>query len=174
MTTIKDLKSMAAGTEVKGMALMIKTARKTFRDTDGLAYQEVVFMDASGEMTGHILLGRADKSEQGHKAISEFSLWKSKTNICVMDGEIQDTDERKKESVKLLVFECFDAATPLTYDQNQELQQEDWKQIRQDEIKGKIRHGLVCAMVQTGDYTSLGPTEKKDIGDMVDFIMTGN
>ena len=132
MTMIKDLKKMAAGTEIKGFPLMIKTARQTFKDADGNIVQEVVFMDSSGEMTGHILLE------------NEAARWKSKTNICIMLGVIQDTDERKKEAEKLFVFECFDAATPLTFDQSQELQAEDWKRLRQDEIKGKIRHGQVC------------------------------
>lgn len=133
---IKDLKSMAAGVEVKGLPLMIKTARKAFTDAEGTTYQEVVFMDASGEMTGHILIDE------------HVALWKSKTNICIMEGILQDTDERKKEGVKIVVFECFDAATPLTFDQGQDLQAEDWRKIREDEIKSKVRCWLVSASIQ--------------------------
>ncbi|KKK98992.1 hypothetical protein LCGC14_2637230 [marine sediment metagenome] len=168
-TRIKDLKSMAAGTEIKGMPLMIKTARKPFTDAEGTTYQEVVFMDATGEMTGHILL------EMGE---SEFILWKSKTNICIMDGILQDTDERKKEGIKLLVYECFDTATPLTYDQNQDLQAEDWKRLRQDEIAGKIRHGICCSLIQRirieGRINILPDKQMKDdINELADFILTG-
>lgn len=165
---IKDLKKMVAGTEVKGLPLMIKTARNTFRDAEGTTFQEVVFMDATGEMTGHILLEASDSDSHGQQKASKFSVWKSKTNLCIMDGVLQDTDERKKEGVKLVVFECFDAATPLTYEQGQDLQAEEWRQLREDEIKGKIRHGLVCADKSAG-VTPL----KADILMWTDFIMTG-
>lgn len=166
---IKDIKKMAAGTEIKGLPLMIKTARKPFTEAGGQTYQEVIFMDSSGEMTGNILL------DPDIGCVP----WKSKTNICIMLGEIQDTDERRKESVKLVVYECFDAATPLSYDQGQELQAEDWKQLRQDEIKGKIRHGLVCALVPRMEFgphmavLKLTDGYKQDINNLVDFIMTG-
>lgn len=166
---IKDLKSAAAGTKVKGFPLLIKTARKTFRDADEVTWQEVVFMDASGEMTGHIQLENVGVR------------WKSKTNICIMNGVLQDTDERKKEGTKLVVYECFDAATPLSFDQQQELQAEDWKRLREDEIKGKIRHGLVCAMTRNLETESglrrnilqLTDENKDYIAELVKFIMTG-
>lgn len=180
---IKDLKNMAAGTEIKGFPLLIKTARKSFRDAEGTTYQEVVFMDASGEMTGHILLEYTGKEHQEghHTGTAGFSLWKSKTNLCIMDGVIQDTDERKKEGMKLVVYECFDAATPLTYSQDQDLNAEDWKKLREDEIKGKIRHGLLCAFIQSNqikpDTTSgkehIPKFAKTIINELVDFIMTG-
>ena len=166
---IADLKKMAAGTEVKGLPLMIKTARKTFTDAEGTTFQEVVFMDVSGEMTGNIVLVASDRdrSNDYHKA-GEFTPWKSKTNLCIMDGILQDTDERKKEGVKLVVFECFDAATPLSYEQGQDMQAEDWRRIREDEIRGKIRHGLVCADKSAGTTPN-----KSDILYWTEFIMTG-
>ena len=168
---IADLKKMAAGTEVKGLPLMIKTARNTFTDAEGTTFQEVVFMDSSGEMTGHILLEVTDNKPTGHHTgAAAFVEWKSKTNLCIMDGVLQDTDERKKDGVKLVVFECFNAATPLSYDQGQDLQAEDWKKIREDEIRGKIRHGLSCAYITSG----ANPMDSKElILEITDFIMTG-
>ena len=159
---------MATGTEVKGFPLMIKTARNTFRDAEGTTFQEVVFMDVTGEMTGHILLEVSDSDPRDRHNVDKFIRWKSKTNICVLGGVLQDTDERKKESTKLVVFECFDAATPLSYDQNQELQAEDWKRLREDEIKGKIRHGLCCATLSAGNKV-----DKEYVLELQDFIMAG-
>lgn len=166
MTMIKDLKKSAAGTAIRGLALMIKTARKPFKDANGDIYQEVVFMDASGEMTGHIFID------------NEATRWKSKTNLCIMNGELQFTDERGKESNKLVVFECFDAATPLGYDQVQDLQAEDWKKLREDEIKGKIRHGQVCAYIKgytnkVGAMPSVTETIKKTILEWQEFVLNG-
>jgi hypothetical protein len=170
MTTIKDLKSMAEGTEIKGLPLMIKTARKTFRDAEGTTFQEVVFMDASGEMTGHILLeSTGDEPGTGHhEGASGFKLWQSKTNLCIMDAVLQSTDERKKEGNKLVVFDCFNAATPLSYDQQQDLQAEDWKRIREDEIRGKVRHWVVCSYIQ-----NKGAYSKNKVREDVEFIVTG-
>lgn len=155
---IKDLKSMAAGTIVKGFPLLIKTARKMFTDPNGETWQEVVFMDASGEMLGHI-------SMEGNVP------WQSKTNLCIMTGEIQDTDERKKEGTKLIVTDCFDTVAPFTFDQKQDMQEEDWKHLREEEIKGKIRHGLCCAFIQSNTGNPLN--QKDQINEITDFIMKG-
>lgn len=153
---------MAAGTIVKGFPLLVKTARKVFTDAVENKWQEVVFMDSSGEMLGHIAM-------EGNVP------WKSKDNLCIMQATLQDTDERGRQGMKLVVTDCFDTATPFTYDQGQEMQAGDWKKMHEDEIKGKCRYGLVCACINAnfnifdlakGDYT-------KPINSIVDFIMTG-
>jgi len=176
---IKDLKSMAAGTEVRGFPLLIKIARQPFRDTDENVWQEVVFMDSSGEITGHILLATNSPEPKGHHTgTAGYEPWQSKQRLCVMDGEIQDTDIRKKEGVKIVITECFDLAVNLTFDQRQELQAEDWKKLREDDIRGKIRHGLSCSFVR-GYAEKHGTMPKPDIDrkmnilEWQDFIMTG-
>lgn len=47
----------------------------------------------------------------------------------------------------------------------------DWVKARQMEIKGKVRHGVVCAMIQSGNKIPLN--EKEHIDRIVDYIMTG-
>ena len=179
--TIKDLKSMAAGTKIQGIPLFIRTARGTFRDADGVLFQEVRFMDKSGEITGHILYDEPESTEyQSHKTTGlPPGHWRSKQTLCIMEGLIQDTDERKKEGVKIVIRECFDTAVNLSYEQGQEIDAEDWKQLRQDEIKGKIRHGICCSLIQR--ITSVGgitivPNKKmkSEINELADFIMTGD
>ena len=53
----------------------------------------------------------------------------------------------------------------------------DWQLKLQDEIRGKVRHGVVCAMIQASGLREGIPTPcegfKKDINEWVDFIMTG-
>lgn len=173
---IKDLKKLAAGTEIKGFPLFIRTARGTFKDAESVLFQEVRFMDKSGEITGHILQDEPDVSEyQSHETTGlPPGIWRSKQTLCIMKGFIQDTDERKKEGVKIVIYECFDTAVNLSYEQGQELQAEDWKQLRQDEIKGKIRHGLVCvARRELGLRGPLSQMHKQIIKSDVDFIMNG-
>lgn len=171
---IKDLKSMAAGTEVKGFPLLIKTARGTFSDGEENIWQECVFMDSSGEIVGHILQDSYEADYKSHKTTGQAGIWQSKQRICVMEATIQDTDIRKKEGVKIVITECFDLAVRLTFDQRQELSDEEWRQLRQDEIKGKIRHGLVCvARKDLGFKGPLSQMHKQVIHSDVDFIMTG-
>lgn len=162
---IAELKKLAEGTEVAGLPLLIKTARKTFADTDNLFWQEVVFMDATGEIIGHVLMD------------SEAAHFQSKTRLCIMKATIQPTDagHRGKEANKLVVTECFDMAVKLSYDQVQGLDEIDWEAKREAEIRGKIRHGIVCACIQGQVFTpgEFEPDEKLLINALVEFIMTG-
>ena len=66
---IKQLLEMPVGTKVSEYTLLIRTARGASTDSDGKSWQDVRFIDASGEMEGQIQI----KSE-AHK-------WQSKTNI---------------------------------------------------------------------------------------------
>ena len=181
-TMIKDLKRMAAGTEVVGIALAIKVGRKAERDPDGSIWQSVVFIDSSGELPGRILL--ADNAELGeHKDQAGYRVWKTKEHIVVMRGQMQDADERKKETEKLVVFECFDAVPPLSYDQTQAWQSDDadeWREARKEEIRGKVRHGVSCAVIQgcmsnpqSHGNLPLLEYNKASINAWVDFIITG-
>ncbi len=177
---IKDLKSMAEGTKIQGLPLFIRTARGTFRDAEGVLFQEVRFMDKTGEITGHILQDEPDESEyQSHKTTGlPPGIWRSKQTVCIMEGLIQDTDERKKEGVKIVIRECFSTCVNLSYEQGQELEAEDWKQLRQDEIKGKIRHGLACSFIrgyaQKHGTVPLPDTDRKmNILKWQEFILVG-
>ncbi len=55
---------------------------------------------------------------------------------------------------------------------------EEWYAARQEEIKGKCRDGVVCAMIEAGeidlkDEIPIPPAHKDRIVSIVDFIMTG-
>ncbi len=173
---IKDLKKLAVDTEISGVPLLIKTARPTFWDAEENGWQEVVFMDSTGELTGHILLEPHEPEYESHKTKNvPPSIYLSKQRICIMKATMQETDIRRKEGMKVVITECFDLAVRLSYSQREEMQEEDWQQVRQDEIKGKIRHGLVCSLIKAKEVAlePIAEDSKKLIKDMVDFIMTG-
>lgn len=48
----------------------------------------------------------------------------------------------------------------------------EWQLRLKDEIRGKVRHGVVCAMIQSGDQFGL-ESDKEYVNKVVDFIMTG-
>jgi len=174
--SIKELKNMVDGTKISGVPLLIKTARATFRDAEENIWQEVVFMDATGEITGHILQDSYESEYKSHKTTGDAPFWRSKQRICVMEATIQDADIRRKEASKIVITECFNLAIRLTFEQRQELTDEDWKQLRQDEIKGKIRHGIICAMIQSPSNkppNANDPKVNEYVNALVDFIITG-
>ncbi len=177
---IKDLKKMTIDTEISGVPLLIKIARPTFWDGELNGWQEVLFWDATGEITGHILLDPQETYEEiaknhPHRKNVPPDCLLSKQRICVMKATMQETDIRRKEGMKIVVTEWFDLAVRLSYSQRQEMQEEEWQQLRQDEIQGKIRHGLVCSLIKAKEIAlePIAEESKKLIDSMVDFIMTG-
>lgn len=168
-TTIAELKTLTSGTEVGGFALLIKTARRAF--TEGVnAWQEVVFMDVTGEMLGHVLL--ATKKEHDLRT-GGYTPWQSKTNLCIMKATLQTTDDRGKDSLKLVVTDCFDTVTPLSWDQRDELTAADWQRLHDEETAGKIRHGLTIACIGAFKRLTINDAEKAAINSLVEFIKHG-
>lgn len=154
---IADIKKLNEGVELRGFPLLIKTARKAYHDpNDDIWWQEVVFMDASGEIAGQIQI------EQ------QSACWQSKVNLCIMDGTLQRTDAHGHDQYKLVVTECFDTATPLTWTQQQDLTAEEFSKAREQEVKGKIRCWLVAAVLQNGKKPV-----KNEINDLVEYVMKG-
>ena len=173
-TTIAEIKKLPIGTELKGFPLLIKTARAAFTDGEKKNWQEVVFMDASGEMIGQILLPESkENAYSGRSRIGVAASWKSKTNLCIMQATIQMTEDRNRQDTKLVVTDCFDTATPLTYDQQQDLTADEWQRLHVEEIEGKIRHGLTIAWVQATKRLNITLPEKKMINELVEFVKHG-
>jgi putative phage-type endonuclease len=55
--------------------------------------------------------------------------------------------------------------------------EDEWLQAKQMEIRGKVRHGVVCALIQHNgiEFSKLGKLDdiKNGINSIVEFIMTG-
>jgi hypothetical protein len=169
-TTIAEIKKLPVGTEIQGIPLLIKTARRAFADGENRTWQEVVFMDVSGEMLGHILLPTVENHD---KRTGGYTPWQSKTNLCIMQAIVQATEDRNKQDVKLVVTDCFNTATPLTYAQNDELTADDWQRMHEEEIDGKIRHGLTLTWVGACKRLIITDEERKLINGLVEFIKRG-
>ena len=183
--TLEEFKQLAGGTKLDSIILVIKTARKPFEvndDNGDVWWQEVVFMDATGEMPGEIFMGSytPESGTKNENRAVPHNVWRSKQKIYLVNGEIQDADIRGKEGKKIKVFEARDMAPQLTFDQYNDISHaETQSQLvsRDDEIRGKIRHGIVCAMIKSTDsgcdWPSPKPETKKFITSWVDYIMTG-
>jgi hypothetical protein len=170
---IANLKALNEGVEVKGFPLLIKTARNVYVDTDGNCWQDVVFMDVSGEMLGQILLENSeDKKYAPHNTTGIARKYQSKQNICIMEGYIQNTDRGGKSQNKIVVIECFDTATQLSFDQQQELSAEQWQKAHEEEVKSKIRCWLVAACMEHESHI-VNEKFKNWINELVEFVYTG-
>ena len=169
-TTIMEIKKLPVGTELKGFPLLIKTARAAFQDGDQKTWQEVVFMDASGEMLGHIFLPTVKNHD---RRTGGYQAWKSKTNLCIMQATVQTTEDHNRQDVKLIVTDCFDTATPLTYDQHEELTAEDWQRLHDEEIDSKIRCLLTVEWIGTAKRLTVSDAEREAIRGLVQFVRKG-
>ena len=170
---IAQLKQMNEGVKVKGFPLFIKTARKVFQDSEKNWWQEVVLMDSSGEMIGQILLEDGESQDRQHETTGGIAKYKTNQNICIMEGEIQRTDARGKEQNKLVITECFDTATPLSFDQQENLSAEQWQKAHEEETRSKIRCWLVSSAIQAGKGFGCTEIDKAWINKCVDFVLTG-
>ncbi len=169
-TTIAEIKKLPVGTEIQGVPLLVKTARRAFADGENKTWQEVVFMDVSGEMLGHILLPIIENHD---RRTGGYTPWKSKTNLCIMKATLQTTDDRGKDSLKLIVTDCFDTATPLTYDQQQDLTADEWQQLHNEEINSKIRCLLTAEWIGAVKRLTLSDAERDAMRNLVKWVRDG-
>lgn len=164
---------MAHGTEVVGLPLYIKTARKCVLMGDNSYWQEVVFMDCSGEMTGYILYAPPEESSeynQRRKTASPLGSWKSNDRIVVIKGSVQECDERRKESNKLMVEECCSTTPNLTFDQRQQLSAEEWKVLKRDETLSKIKCWYISSAIQSNQIQLMQPTHFNQVLAAIDIL----
>ena len=141
--------------------LTIKTCKKTW-EIDKVWYHQVVFMDNTGEIPADIKIGKYLPLKRGQ-------------DVSVIIGTVRDAEYLGKPR-KILFVDQYSLPTMTVDDYNE--QEEDWSRMREDEIKGKIRHGLSCAFVQgyaqrEADVPVATESNKKYILKWQEFIMTG-
>jgi hypothetical protein len=139
--------------------LTIKTCKKTWQVKE-VFYHQVIFMDETGEIPADVKIGNKYIPLQRGKEV----------NIII--AEVREAEYLGKPR-KILFVDQYSLPTMMVDDFN--AQEEDWSRIQQDQIKGKIRHGLVCSLIQAKEIAlePIAEGSKKLINDMVDFIMTG-
>lgn len=161
MTTIKQLLAMPIGQGTGGYTLPIKTRKKKWQ-VEEIWWQQVILMDKTGEIPADVKIGT-------YKPLD------GKIEIRIIVAEIQNAEYLGKDRKKLVVDQY--SIPSMTMDEYY-TQEEDWHCQHEEEIKGKIRHGIICAMIsrnpKDGNITLI-PDErcKQDINELVNFIMTG-
>ena len=194
--TIVQLLEMPIGQRTGGFLLTVKTAKKFWevpnkdgvkvghKGTGRILHQQAILTDETGEIIADI---KILSPEHGNlcDAIKVGAI------IRVVVCEIQIAYDKKgdtPEPNKKLFIDQFSAY--IKEDAGREsvwgpegAEALAWQEARQEEVKGKCRHGVVCALIQSPEYRlghdkTLGPWEPNKIGKefvnkVVDFIITG-
>lgn len=158
---IKQLQTQPIGQKISGFTLSIKTYKKNWQ-SGKFWWQQIICMDETGEMPVDVKTGLVYNPIRGRA-----------NAIHVIVAKIQEAEYLGKDRKKLVVDQFSIPA--ITYDQGQELEAEQWKQHQEDEIKGKIRHGVVCSMIQAdfNIHELAEGTYNSDVNSLVNFIQTG-
>ena len=158
---IEQLLLQSHGQKIGGMTLTVKTSKKTW-EIGKIWWQQVVFMDGTGEIPADVKIG-------GYNPIIRGS------EVRVIVSEVRDAEYLGKPR-KILVVDQYSIPTITVDEWNAEV--EEWRQLREDEIKGKIRQGLSCAFIagfarREADVPAVSESYTKYILEWTDFIMTG-
>jgi hypothetical protein len=186
---LEELKHCPHGTELEGVILVIKVARKAFDtiDDDGKQqwWQEVVFMDVTGEMPGEIYLGTysPEPGTKNENRTRPHTPWRSKQKIFVVEGKILDGDVRGKMGRKVQIMECRDLAPQLSWNQWNDISQaETDEQLKsrergqEQEIRGKcltlfIMHFIGAVAKECGEVPKVRKQDVERFDEWVDIAM---
>lgn len=160
MITVEQLKEMSDNQPIGGgFPMSIKTFKKKWQVKD-IWYQQVILFDDTGEIPADVKLG--PKYNPLNCAVIE-----------VIVAKVRDAEYLNKPCKILYVdqwrYPLGDADELSNFDRYQI----GLKPIQ--EIEGMIRHGLVCALIQTGELrpSEISPEIKMLINHLVEFVKTG-
>jgi len=154
--TIDQILKMPIGQKFGGFDLTIKTAKKKWQVNKTWMHQ-VCLMDETGEMLADVNIGQYIPLHRG-------------TRIHIIVAEVQDNEKGKK-----LYIDQFDRLTMTVPEYEAQIgsAEDDWDKVN----RGKVRHGLICALIRSGQIKEedipLGSGAKMKIEALVDYIMTG-
>ena len=155
MITIAQLLVMPVGERVGGGFLMtIKTVKKSTQLPNGKFVHTVVLFDNTGEML-------ADIKDPG-----TYNPPIRGTQLLIVVAEIQAAEKGTKLYIDQFDFPAS-KSEPDYYAGGDNIP--DWQTI----TRGKIRHGIVCACIKTGNSLVRVNELKPQIEELVEYVFTG-
>ncbi len=152
--TIEQLLNGAVGEKTGGGFVMsIKTFKKTWETEEGW-FQQIILMDKTGEMPADVFLGK------------KYDTLRGKGNqIKIIVCEIQEAEYLGKDRKKLYI----DQYATLTQTVSEyEARINEAELARDIQVKGMVRHGLVCSFIRASKEIN-----KPEIENLVEYIVTG-
>ncbi len=164
MTIDRLLKMQIGQHAAGGFVLTVKKTKKSVKLPNGRYIHTVVLFDNTGEML-------ADFKDPGGAGVYNPLIKGQQVKIIV--AEIQAADSTGQAKVDQTGTKLFvDQFVLETSTQYKEEEYPDWRVT----VRGKIRHGLVCAGIKAGRINmvdEIPKTAKKIIESHIEFIMTG-
>lgn len=158
---INQLLMQKTGQKIGGFTLSIKTYKKNWQ-SGKFWWQQVICMDETGEIPVDVKTGLVYNPIRGRAQA-----------IHITVAEVQEAEYLGKDRKKLVVDQ-FTIPT-ITFDEGQELEAENWARLKEEEIRGKVRHGVVCSLIRAKEIAlePITDSSKKLIEDIVNYISTG-
>ncbi len=160
MTTIKDILAMPLEQGTGGYELTVKVAKKAW-DVAGVWYQRLMLCDGEDEILAEVTL----------HGVNNRIMRNTPIRIIVARRTTRDVNNVNVPCLK--IQEWADASPVMSEPMSMATDAEEWYAARQEEIRGKCRYGVVCAMIERRDSLARVMEQKFDVNDVVDFIMTG-
>jgi len=159
---IKQILMQPLGQRFNAGILSIKTYKKIWQVGDEW-WSQIICMDETGEIPVDVNTGKKYNPIRG-RGIS----------INVIVAQVQNAEYLGKDRKKLVVEQySMPSITISEWEQKQDKMLEDDKLV----IRGKIRHGLVCAVIRRNPagpiVLKLKATQKQEINELVEFVLTG-
>lgn len=151
---ISDILKMPIGNKLGGgFVLTVKKTKKAVKLPNGQYIHTVVLFDSTGEML-------ADFKDPGGKGAYNPMIKGREVRIIV--AEIQQAETNTKLYVDQFSLVLGGSEPEVGYAPGEDYP--DWRTT----VRGKIRHGLVCAFIKAGKKV-----DKAEIKALEDYIMNG-
>lgn len=177
MITIKQILEWPVGYKSGGFNLVVKTPKKTITDAKGQMFHNVCLMDDTGEILADVKLIKNPIPAGWEGKAGHYNPLIKRQIIHIITCEIQlsESDTHLKigtHGKKLLIHE-YKITSPEFSEDDYKYSSEMWEldEYQKKLARGKIRHGIVCAMIRAEKGEPL--CEKAYINELVEFIMTG-
>ena len=158
--TIAEMLALDIGAQVHDTDFKtIKTAGKDVI-VDGEYIQSIVLMDKTGEIPCDIRLGPK------RKVLIKGEI------IKVVDANVQNHAKKGKK----LYIDGYLPPPSVTFDEyesQREAENLEWLRDEEKVIEGKIRHGIVCSMIKSGQSIPDILQNKAPIEMVIKYIKTG-
>ena len=158
MTTIEQLRKMPVGQRIGGgFVLTVKMTKKSVQLPNKKYVHTVVLCDETGEMVADFL------------GLGSYLPLKKGQQVKIIVAEIQELVLKPgNDGIKLYVDQ-YQTLTQTLDEYDAEIA--SYKNQWEIEVRGKIRHGLVCSYIQAG--VSIDKPTKAKINELVEYIFNG-
>jgi len=187
-TTVKQIKEWPIGYKSGGFFLTVKQVKKFWEvpQPDGklvghkgegrILVSQAILTDLTGDLLADLKIASPEHGNHNPLKVGQAI----RVIVCEVQQAYPQKGQDPPQGKKLYIDQYEDYI-------KQELGTESawgpddeafaWAEARKEEVKGKVRHGIVCSLIKAKeialDEIPIPPAHKQRINEIVDFIITG-